>query len=198
MEVSNPKKVAMPAGRQAELEALLFYYGEAMPIKKIAKILEIKEAECRALIDEFRTHLENSEDRALALLGDEREVQLVTKESFHMIGQKLVEEEFKEELTPAGLETLSIIAYLGPIPRATVDYVRGVNSSFTVRNLLMRGLVTRDTNPEKSNAYDYRVSFDFMKHLGITRREDLPDYEKYKDVLKRFELGSESAPAKFQ
>jgi segregation and condensation protein B len=178
----NPQKIA-------ELEALLFYYGEAIPFKKIAKILAIKESECRSLVDEFRNRLDSSPERALTILSDEKSVQLVTKKDFQLIGQKIVEEEFKEELTPAALETLSIIAYLGPISRATIDYVRGVNSSFTVRNLLMRGLITREANPGKGNVYDYRVSFDFMRHLGINRREDLPEYEKYKDVLKRFELG---------
>jgi segregation and condensation protein B len=194
MDDKNTEKPAPFAGKQAELEALLFYYGEAMPIKKIAKILDIKESECGALIETFRSRLDSSPESALTILSNEKEVQLVTKNDFQSIGQKLVEEEFKEELTPAGLETLSIIAYLGPISRATIDYIRGVNSSFTIRNLLMRGLITREVNAEKSNVYDYRVSFDFMKHLGINRQEDLPEYEKFRDVLKRFELGQSNPP----
>ncbi|MEK7630156.1 MAG: SMC-Scp complex subunit ScpB [Patescibacteria group bacterium] len=183
--------------KQAELEALLFYYGEPIQLKKLASLLKIKEEECANLLNELDAALRENYSRGLTLVRGEKEVQLATKPAFQSIGQKLIEEEFKETLTPAALDTLSIIAYLGPLPRAKIDYLRGVNSSFTVRNLLMRGLVERDPNPAKGNIYEYRVSFDFLKHLGLSEREELPEYEKYKDVLKRFDLeNSEQTEAK--
>lgn len=183
MSEINPEKLA-------ELEALLFHHGEPIAIKKAATLLEIKETECERLLDELEQNLREDSKRGLMILKQSDKFQLVTKPDFKSINDKLIREEFKEELTPVALETLSIIAYLGPIPRSTIDYVRGVNSSFILRSLLMRGLVERDQSSKKRNVYDYRVSFDFLKHIGLSGIEELPEYEKYKDILQKFEMSS--------
>ncbi len=172
----------------AALEALLFYYGEPLDIKKISKLLGIKEGECTALIDELTVKLSADDKSGLLLLKHGDLYQLATKPDLAWLGQKLIQEEFKEELTPAALETLSIIAYLGPVARSTVDYIRGVNSSFILRALLVRGLVTRHIQETRKNAFEYKVSFDFLKHLGLSRIEDLPEFEKYKNILTSFEV----------
>jgi segregation and condensation protein B len=171
----------------AALEALLFYYGEPLDVKKISKLLGIKEGECVALIDELTVKLSADDKSGLLLLKHGDLYQLATKPDLAWLGQKLIQEEFKEELTPAALETLSIIAYLGPVARSTVDYIRGVNSSFILRALLVRGLVTRHFQEARKNAFEYKVSFDFLKHLGLSRIEDLPEFEKYKNILTSFE-----------
>ena len=88
--------------------------------------------------------------------------------------------EFSEELSRAAIETAAIIAYQGPITRAEIEYVRGVNSSFILRGLLMRGLVERIENPKDARSYLYRISFDFLKHLGLTKIEDLPQYQEFR------------------
>ena len=113
---------------------------------------------------------------------------------FKNISEKLAKEEFKEDLTPAALETLSVVAYLGPMPRSMIDYVRGVNSSFMLRNLLMRGLVERTLSEKRKNVYEYRVSFDFLKHMGIGTIGELPEYEKYKNILASFETQGTGNP----
>lgn len=172
----------------AALEALLFYYGEPLDVKKIAKFLGVKESECGVLIEELSAKLSADPKSGLMLLKHDNSFQLVTKPDLAWLGQKLVQEEFKEELTPAALETLSIIAYLGPVPRSTVDYIRGVNSSFILRALLVRGLVTREVQETRKNTFEYKVSFDFLKHLGLEKIEDLPEFEKYKNILTSFEV----------
>lgn len=172
----------------AELEALLFYYGEPIALKKIAGFLNLSEGECEKLIKELKTEYQNNSRRGLTILFQEKRIQLATKEIFRSLGQKLSEEEFRQELSPASLETLAIIAYFGPMPRSIIDYIRGVNSSFTLRSLLMRGLVDRETNSEKGNIYQYQISFEFLKHMGLEKISDLPEYEKYKEALKRFEF----------
>lgn len=174
------------AGKIGELEALLFHYGEPLEVKKIAKILKLKENEADNLATSLEDDLKSNVERGLMILRQESRVQLVTKPGLEHINKELIKEEFREELSPASLETLSIVAYLGPVTRATIDFVRGVNSSFILRSLLVRGLIDREPNPERKNVYDYRVSFDFLKHMGLSRVEDLPDYEKYKDIVQKF------------
>ena len=171
----------------AELEALLFYHGEPMTVTKIADVLKVNAVICAELIEALANNLQENILSGLTILKNDDKVQLATKKEFQEINQKFIKEEFKEQLTPAALETLSIVAYLGPIPRMTVDFIRGVNSSFTLRNLMIRGLVER--NPSgKGNIYHYQVSFDFLKHIGLNNREQLPDFEKYKNILKQYEV----------
>ena len=187
MEASDAKMVA-------RLEALLFYHGEPIAVSKIAKLLGVGEGECPMLLDRFEQMLRDGSDRGLMLVRNGAAVQLVTKSDFREIGQKLIEEEFREELTPAALETLSIVGYLGPLPRSTIDYIRGVNSSFTLRNLMVRGLIERATELEKGNMYCYRASMRFLAHMGLAAVEELPEYERYRSVLGRLGAPAEGAP----
>lgn len=164
----------------AALEALLFAHGDPLEVKKIASVLKAEAEDVEVAIATLAGHLETS-DRGLMLTRHESKVQLATKPAFSSFVEHLVKDEFEEKLTPAALETLSLIAYLGPISRARVDYLRGVNSSYSVRNLLMRGLVEKTTDPQTPHITAYQVSFDLLKHLGISSIEDLPDYQKYKN-----------------
>ncbi|MAF80354.1 SMC-Scp complex subunit ScpB [bacterium] len=177
----------MSDNRLAQLEALLFYHGEAVTLKRISSILKTTEKRVEKLVLEYKKELEAREQGGFTLLQDKGKVQLVTKPEFRSIFEKLVSDELKEDLTPASLETLAIIAYLGPLSRAEIDYIRGVNSSFMVRNLVLRGLIDRQKGLKKRGAYAYTASFDFLKHIGLGKTEDLPEYEKYHDVLQKLE-----------
>ena len=172
----------------AEVEALLFVYGEELEAKKIAKILskieKVSEAEVKEAISELQKKYSESGGLNL-LLSDSpagTKVQLVTKPEFASLMEDFIKDEFKEDLTPASLETLSLIAYLGPVSRAQIDYYRGVNSSFILRNLLIRGLAERYNDPQRANVYLYQASFDLLKYLGVSKIEDLPEYEKFKTI----------------
>jgi segregation and condensation protein B len=164
----------------AALEALLFVHGDPLEVTKIASVLRADPQDVEQAITILAGHLEHGE-RGLMLMRHESKIQLATKPAFSSLVEHLVKDEFEEKLTPAALETLSLIAYLGPISRSRVDYLRGVNSSYSVRNLLMRGLVEKTADPQAPHIAAYRVSFDLLKHLGIASIEDLPDYRKYKE-----------------
>ncbi|MDP3729862.1 MAG: SMC-Scp complex subunit ScpB [bacterium] len=166
----------------AKIEALLFIYGEPIDAKKLAKILGEKESDIKDGVEKL-SGLLVSNDRGLTLVRDGSQVQLVTKSEFSTMLETMTKQEFTEELTPASLETLAIVAYAGPVTRADIEYIRGVNSSFTLRALLMRGLVDRHIDPKRSNAYLYKTSFELLRHLGLSQNENLPEYEKYKGLV---------------
>lgn len=167
----------------AALEALLFVYGEPMPVAKIAKVLSITEDELHEAVVHYKKLLEEHH-RGLALVTHENALLLTTKPSFSSFVERFVKEDLKEELTPAALETLSLIAYFGPISRAQIDYIRGVNSSFILRSLTVRGLVDRAQG--KGLSYVYQVSFDFLKHIGVSSVTDLPEYNTYQQMKESY------------
>ncbi len=166
----------------AELEALLFIHGEPLAKKKAEKILELGKEDLESLVSELEKRL-SAEDRGLALIRDNEKIQLATKPLFAKLIEGFVKEEMSEDLTPATLEVLSIVAYLGPVSRAQIDYRRGVNSSFTLRNLMLRGLIERITDPERATSFLYRPTFEFFRHLGVNGKEELPDFEKFRASL---------------
>ena len=168
-----------------ELEALLFYAGDPMSNGKIAEILELSEKEASELITVYKDRLAENSQSGLFVIAKDGKIQLATRPELDFIAEKLIKDELKEELTPAVLEVLTIVAYLGPISRTEIDFIRGVNSTYSLRNLTMRGFVERE---KRGNAYSYSVSFDFLKHMGLDSAESLPEYDNYKDILKESEF----------
>jgi segregation and condensation protein B len=158
--------------------------------KKIASVLSVEKEEAETLVEEFKHRLEDPA-RGLQLVSDREKVQLATKPEWNTILESFVKEELTEDLSPASLETLSIVAYLGPISRPRLEYLRGVNSSVILRSLMIRGLVERFQDPEHPSGFLYRLTFDAMKHLGIQQKEDLADFAKFQELLKVFDTTAE-------
>jgi len=168
---------------RAAIEALLFLHGEPFSNTKIEAVLEIKNDEMLSVSESLKHELEAS-GRCLQIVSDREKIQLATKPEFNAILENFVKEEISEDLTPASLEALAIVAYLGPISRAKIEYLRGVNSIVILRSLMIRGLIERSPDPEHPAIFLYRATFDLVKHLGVKGNEELPDYEKFQELLK--------------
>ncbi|KKU11622.1 MAG: Segregation and condensation protein B, partial [Parcubacteria group bacterium GW2011_GWB1_45_7] len=140
-------------------------------------------------VEALTTALKN-DDRGLHIIVSEDRVQITTKPVLGPLLSKIAQEELDSNLTPASMETLAIVAYLGPCRRSLVEHIRGVNSSFILRSLLIRGLVERKPDPKRQNTFLYQVSMDFLRHMGVGSTEELPEYEKYKEFTKLF-IGGE-------
>ncbi len=74
--------------------------------------------------------------------------------------------------------------YGNDVTRAKIDYIRGVNSSFTLRALLVRGLIERKGD---KNRFIYSPSMDLLSNLGVGKIADLPDYEKINSEIRKAE-----------
>lgn len=178
----------------SKLEALLFYYGEPVSRSTIAHLLQLNEEECNEVVSRYGKILSDSAERGLTLLYKGNTIQLATKPELKEIGEAIVKDEFRESLTPAALETLALVAYLGPTTRATVDYIRGVNSSYSMRNLSMRGLVER--GEEKGMSFQYSITEEFLKHMGLSHVQSLPEYSRYHTLLETFAQTQEDGSEK--
>ncbi|OGI92692.1 SMC-Scp complex subunit ScpB [Candidatus Nomurabacteria bacterium RIFCSPLOWO2_01_FULL_46_18] len=158
---------------EKKIEAILFWKGEPISIKKLAEILKVKEEEIKNAIFNLKRSLE---DRGIVLLETGHEVTLGTTPEYSSLIENLQKEELNKELSKASLETLSIVLYKNGATRAEIDYIRGVNSTFTLRALAVRGLVERILDPKDARRYLYRPSFDLLSYMGIKSIEELPDY----------------------
>jgi segregation and condensation protein B len=159
------------------IESLLFMKGEPVKITKLAKYIGAHQAEVEnALMVLSGEYV--FQKKGFILIRKEDEVQLASNPENAEFVQQLVKGDLSEPLSNAGLEVLSIVAYRGPITRAEIENIRGVNCSYTIRNLLLRGLVERIDNPNDMRGYIYKITFDFLKKLGIESVEKLPSYEE--------------------
>ncbi len=160
---------------EQQIEAVLFWKGEAVTIAWLAKSLGVSAEEIAAGLSALEASLG---ERGIRLVRFEDEVALTTAPKASELIEKLTREELSRDLGKAGLETLSIILYRGPIARRDIDYIRGVNSQFVVRNLLVRGLVERVPNPKDERSFLYKPTMDLLQHLGLEKLEMLPEFEK--------------------
>ena len=167
----------------AAVEAVLFVHGEPIKIKELIEILESDEKSVRNALTSLSENMKD-ETRGLNLIILDDKATLTTKPELQNAVTKIVKEELDSDLSSASLETLAIIAYLGPVSRAEIEYIRGVNSSFILRSLMIRGLVQREHN--KAANFLYNITFDFFKHIGINSQDGLPDFEKYRNLIKNF------------
>lgn len=168
----------------AKIEAILFFKAEPMPVKKLAQILKADETEVGAALLILKEKLMG---RGVTLMEKDDEVMLGTAGEASGMIEELSREELSRDLGKAGLETLSIVLYRGPITRSGIDHIRGVNGTFILRNLLVRGLVEKITNPANQRSYLYRPTFELLAHLGISRVQDLPEYQSTNESIEKFE-----------
>ncbi|MEK7162543.1 MAG: SMC-Scp complex subunit ScpB [Patescibacteria group bacterium] len=169
-----------------KLEAILFIAGEPLSLERLSKILK----KDKTALGEALSGLAGTlSERGLRLSEKDGEYLLVTAPELGKFVEDFMKEELGEELSRAALETLAVIVYKGPLSRSEIDYIRGVNSSFTVRNLMIRGLIERKVHPRDSRVWLYRPSFDFLKFMGLEKLDQLPGYNEFKkemeELLKR-------------
>ncbi len=163
------------------IEGLLFYKSQPLKKSHLAKQFSVSEDDLRLTLDTLRVRLETGATR---LLETDTEIELVTAPSLAPFIEELRKQDIKADLGKAGAETLAIILYRGPISRSEIDKIRGVNSSFILRNLLIRGLIER--GEKKGSGYLFSITPSLLAHLGVDRKEALADFARITDALEHF------------
>ena len=124
----------------AKIEAILFLATKPVTLRRLTEVLGLKDDEIRSAISDLQA-VRNVVKSGMHVILQENQVQLVTNPALGDVLSKLSKEEIESELTRPQLETLTIIAYRGPITKPEVEQIRGVNCALILRNLLMRGLI---------------------------------------------------------
>lgn len=176
-----------------QIEAVLFYKGEPVKIKKLSALLEKEEGEIKNSLDVLNERLKGG----LRLVFNGDEVMLGTAPELSSLITNITKEELNKDLGKAGLETLSIILYKGEISKKDLDYLRGVNSSFILRNLSIRGLVEKfDKNGIRSSFY--KPTMELLSMLGLSKVEDLPEYQKVMEDMQKLNEQKEKEESETQ
>ncbi len=165
---------------EQKLEAILFYKNEPVEIKKLAGILGVGIEEVRDGLNNLQKSLEG---RGVSLILTETEASLATAPQMTTLVEQIAKDEMSKEIGKAGLETLAIILYNNGATRKDIDYIRGVNSTFILRNLSIRGLIDKIENPKDTRSFVYKPSINLLAHMGMTKIEDLPQFAEFKDKI---------------
>ena len=163
------------------LEALLFTAGKPFMAKDFAKILEQEETAVKQALDSLAA---DKKDAGVVLLNNNGQYQLATNEHYSPQVKNFLNAELREKLTEATVEVLAIVAYRQPISKAEIEAIRGVNCQYSLRNLLIRGLIEKIPNPHDARSFLYQTTTEFLMHLGLPSVAELPDFAKLVEHIK--------------
>lgn len=164
---------------KSEVESLLFVSSRPLSAKRLAEATGHSKKEVEEALSALAAEYDAREASGVMLLRNGDEVQLATSADNAELVKTFLKDESFGELTRPALETLTIVGYRGPLTKAELEQIRGVNCSLILRNLMIRGLVETEggkTDDPTAPAM-YRVTFDFLRHLGIRQMSELPEYE---------------------
>jgi len=156
------------------VEALILGSPEPLGAAKLAEVIPwVKPALVRALVEELNAEYEE-QARAFSICEVAGGYQLRTLPEFASYLQQ-IQPTRPLRLSPAALETLSIVAYRQPVTRAEIEQVRGVDAGAVVRSLLERKLVRIAGHREVAGRpMLYATTRRFLEVFGLDQLEDLP------------------------
>lgn len=172
--------------------ALLFAAGEPLAKKRLAGLLELSDKQLRVVLDALAADLDG---KGLTLVETTEEVELRAAADASALVKKLRESELARDLGKASLETLAVIAYQDGATRGEVDWVRGVNSSASLRTLLMRGLIDGREDPADKRRIRYSLTTEALAHLGIGSAAELPRRDELSPQAEAAILRAAAEPA---
>ncbi|MDD5032086.1 MAG: SMC-Scp complex subunit ScpB [Patescibacteria group bacterium] len=174
---------------KSKIESLLFISAKPMTVKQLAQLIKKEPKEVEAAARELAEDYKKREG-GLAIIKNSSSYQMVSASDNSSLVRDFIKDETTGELTRPSLETLTIIAYRGPVSKLDLERIRGVNCSLILHNLLLRGLVEGKPDKKKNETY-YNITFDFIRFLGINDIKELPDYERLNkdDTLDRILSG---------
>ncbi|HVN71830.1 MAG TPA: SMC-Scp complex subunit ScpB [Desulfomonilia bacterium] len=158
------------------IEALIFSSGSALSARDIMKILPgSSREEIERCVEELNGIYEAS-NRSFRIHLVATGYMFVTLSEYASYLRQLVT---PVRLTSASLEVLAIIAYKGPCSKQTIDGVRGVDSSSSLKQLIKHQLI----DIKSGKPMMYYTTDKFLEVFGLTSLNDLPDITQFEEVF---------------
>lgn len=157
------------------LEAVLFLAREPLNTRKLSQYANLADAtEARTLIRHLNEHYDRI-GRAFRVEQVAGGFQLMTRRLFSSWLRRLGHVPPELRLSAPALETLAVIAYRQPTPRADIEAIRGVNCGEVIRQLMERDLVRIGSRSEElGRPFLYNTTKRFLQLFGLVNLDDLP------------------------
>lgn len=159
----------------SQIESLMFVSHKPLTLKQLVKFTNASEPHVREALTQIAA---DRVGRGIVLLDASDGYQLATNSANSEVVKNFLNADLREALTEATVEVLAIIGYRQPISKAEIEAIRGVNSQYSLRALLMRGLIEKIPNPSDARGSLYQVTTEFLQQMGITSVADLPDFQE--------------------
>ena len=165
----------------ARLEAVLFLSREPLTSRKLSQYANLADGtQSRTLIRRLNERYDAA-GRSFRVEQVAGGYQLLTRRKLAPWLRRLAHVPGETRLSAPALETLAVIAYRQPVPRADIEAIRGVNCGEILRQLMDRDLVRIGGRSEElGRPYLYATTKRFLQVFGLNNAEDLPD----RDVLR--------------
>jgi segregation and condensation protein B len=158
------------------LEALIFSASGAVALKDILRILpDSSPEEIQGYVEELNVLYESSH-RSFRIHRAGGGYLFMTQPEYAPSIRQLVS---PVRLTGAALEVLAVVAYKGPCSKQTIDGIRGVDSTSSLKQLIKHQLI--DIKPGKPMLY--YTSDKFLEVFGLTSLSELPDIAQFEEVF---------------
>lgn len=173
------------------IEALIFSSDESISSAEIINAIrgidgedvDVNAKDIETLIDELNKIYSN-ESRAFRIVKIANGYLFSTTEDHSKYVGFLSSEKTKRRLSPAALETLSIIAYKQPITKPEIESIRGVNSDHIVNSLLEKNLITIKGRSETvGRPLLYVTTKEFLIYFGLYDLSDLPKPREIEEIM---------------
>ena len=159
---------------KGRIEAILFVAGDAVPVRDLARALQIGEGELDAVLCEMKDEYDY-EQRGFLIKRFGNNVQLATRPLYSEDVVRLLQPVQEQSLSQAAMETLAVVAYRQPVTRAEVEQIRGVKCDYSLQSLTMKGMIEEAGRKDTiGRPILYRTTDRFLSHFGIRNLEELP------------------------
>ncbi len=165
---------------------ILFVNSEEMQIKDIANILEIDSKLVTDLLTEIEESLRNV---GLSLVHNNQKLSINTNPEYSDLLKNFSKYVIESDLTPAQLQTITILAYLESVTLSDISFIRGIQSVQTLRALTTKGLIEKENKTSSKKTPDsqkdtYVLTSEALQYMGITKNSELKDFEIIQNKLK--------------
>ena len=158
----------------AALEAVLFVTEAPVPVGELAEVLEIPKKRVEELLGQLRGDLE-ARGSGLVLKSSAGGWRLYSHPDAYPYLERFSSSATARRLSPAALETLSVIAYRQPVARSQVSEIRGVDSDSAVHTLERLGLIEEKERLNIAGNPAVYVTTDlFLEKMGLDSLSGLP------------------------
>lgn len=167
---------------EQSIEAILFFKGGTVSLSELEKITQapLKDIETALLALEA-----SLTGRGVRLIRERNFLALGTAPEAKNLVERMRKDELEGPLGKAGLETLAVIIFRGPIAKSDIDYIRGVNCVSILRSLMVRGLIERVEHPSDKRGFLYQATADLPAYLGVATLEALPQYSETRAEIEK-------------